>query len=404
MKKSEILELLRKGERSEVVLLKDTIDALSLAREIVSLINSRGGQVILGVESDGYVAGITRPDLEEWVMTACQDKIIPEVIPYYEEIHDVEPGKHVAVVRVDRGWAVHHVWHANHRTYYIRVGSQSREASPEELERLFQQRGAFRLETRSVSGATLNDLDLRRLRDYFQRIRSQETPSDEDVDGWQALLVNTEILSDEGGTTAPTVAGLLLFGKNPNRFLPQAGIDAVAYPGREKDYTAKERLPIRGPMVPLTGSQGLVENGLVEQTVEFIKRNTGVETNLKNGVRREDRWTYPEEAIRETIVNALVHRDYLLSGSDIELAIYENRLEVGSPGRLPNGITPQRMLSGCRAARNQLLKDFMRDYGYLEHMGMGIPRKIVKSMQAHNGTLPELIEEEERFIIRLLNP
>ena len=80
---------------------------------------------------------------------------LPEIIPYYEVIHDVEPGKHVVIVRVDRGWAVHHVWHANHRTYFIRVGSQSREASPEELERLFQQRGAFRLETRSVSGATL---------------------------------------------------------------------------------------------------------------------------------------------------------------------------------------------------------------------------------------------------------
>jgi len=404
MKKSDILELLRNGERSEVELLKDTIEARALAREIVSLINSRGGQVILGVESDGYVAGITRPNIEEWVMTACRDKIRPEIIPYYEEIHDVEPGKHVVNVRVDRGWTVHHVWHSNHRTYYIRVGSQSREASPEELERLFQQRGAFRLETRSVSGATLNDLDLRRLRDYFQRIRSQETPSDEDVDGWQDLLGNTEILADEEDSFPPTVAGVLLFGKHPNRFLPQAGIDAVAYNGKEKDYTAKERLTIRGPMVPLAGSQGLVENGLVEQAVEFIKRNTGVETVLKDGVRREDRWTYPEEAIRETIVNALVHRDYLLSGSDIELAIFENRLEVGSPGRLPNGITPQRMLSGCRAARNQLLKDIMRDYGYLEHMDMGIPRKIVKSMQAHNGTLPELIEDEERFVVRLLNP
>ena len=178
----------------------------------------------------------------------------------------------------------------------------------------------------------------------------------------------------------------------------------MAYPGKEKGYTAKERLPIRGPMVPLAGDQGLVENGLVEQAVEFIKRNSKVEANLKDGVRREERWIFPEEAVRESLVNALVHRDYLLSGSDIELAIYEDRLEVTSPGRLPNGITPQRMLSGCRAARNQLLKDVMRDYGYLEHMGMGIPRKIVKSMQAHNGTMPELIAEEERFIVRLLNP
>ena len=154
-------------------------------------------------------------------------------------------------------------------------------------------------------------------------------------------------------------------------------------------------------MVPLAGSQGLMENGLVEQAVEFIKRNTGVKTQPIDGVRRENRWAYPEEALRETIVNTLVHRDYLLSGSDIELSIYEDRLEVGSPGRLPNGITPERMLTGFRAARNQLLKDVMRDYGYLEHMG--IPRKIVKGMQAHNGTMPELIVEEERFVVRLLN-
>ena len=199
-------------------------------------------------------------------------------------------------------------------------------------------------------------------------------------------------------------AGLLLFGKNPNRFLPQAGIDAVAYPDREKDYTAKERFTIRGAMVPLAGYQDLVENGLVEQAMEFIKRNTGVKVQLIDGVRRENRWDYPEEALREAIINALVHRDYLLSGSDIELSIYEDRLEVGSPGRLPYGITPERMLTGCRTARNQLLKDVMRDYGYLEHMGMGIPRKIVKGMQAHNGTMPELIIEDERFVIRLLNP
>ena len=447
MTRTELLELIKNGESSGTEFKRDTLDNRSLAKEIVAFANHYGGRILLGVDDDGSITGITRPDLEQWVMTACRDKIRPENIPYYEEVHDAEPGKHVAIVRVDRGWTVHHVWHANHNTYYIRVGTLSREASKDELERLFQQRGAFRLETRPVSGSSIQDLDRRRLSDYFTRVRQQKVPLPmppdeikEDAEqkartlarengdekqwdrfykdiftelekkwfqeselNWQMLLVNTEFLSDVAGYPV-TVAGLLLFGKNPNRFLPQAGIDAVAYIGREKDYTAKERVTIRGPMVPLAGSQGLVENGLVEQAVEFIKRNTGVETVLKDGARREDRWTYPEAAIRETIVNALVHRDYLLSGSDIELAIFENRLEVGSPGRLLNGITPQRMLSGCRSARNQLLKDIMRDYGYLEHMGMGIPRKIVKSMQAHNGTLPELIEDDERFIIRLLNP
>ena len=105
--------------------------------------------------------------------------------------------------------------------------------------------------------------------------------------------------------------------------------------------------------------------------------------------------------MREGIVNAMVHRDYLLSSTDIELSIYEDRLEIVSPGRLPNGITPARMISGCRAARNQLLKDVMRDYNYLEHMGMGVPRKIVAGMKAFNDTEPQLIVGEEVFTLIL---
>ena len=76
-------------------------------------------------------------------------------------------------------------------------------------------------------------------------------------------------------------------------------------------------------------------------------------------------------------------------------------MEVISPGRLPNGITPERMRVGCRSARNELLKDVMRDYGYLEHMGMGVPRKIVRGMKEHNDTEPDLVEEGERFTVRL---
>ena len=394
---------MRCGGSSEVVFRPDTITNDVFAKEVVALLNLRGGRVILGVDNDGSVIGITRDRLEEWVMTPCRDKIRPELIPYYEVIRDVEPGKDVAVVQVDRGWAVHNVWHNNHRTYYIRVGTQSREASAEELERLFQQRGTFRLEVRGVSGSSAEDFDCRRLNDYFQRIRSQDTPSADDDDAWQNLLLNTEFLIEEDDRKPATVAGLLLFYANPNRFLPQAGIDAIAYSGKEKDYAAKERLSIRGPMTALLGNDGIIENGLVEQAVEFVRRNTEVAATLADGARREQKWTYPEEAIRETIVNALVHRDYLLSGTTVELSIYEDRLEVISPGRLLNGITPQRMITGCRSARNQLLKDIMKDYGYLEHMGMGVPRKIVKEMQKHNSTSPDLIEDGELFMVRLWN-
>jgi len=125
-----------------------------------------------------------------------------------------------------------------------------------------------------VSCSSADDLDYRRLNDYFQRIRSQETPNTDDADAWQNLLLKTEFLIEEDDRKPATVAVLLLFCANPNRFLPQAGIDAVAYPGQEKDCAAKERLSIRGPMTALFGSEGLVENGLVEQAVELVRRNT----------------------------------------------------------------------------------------------------------------------------------
>ena len=217
---------------------------------------------------------------------------------------------------------------------------------------------------------------------------------------WIRLLVNTEFL-DENDPQPATVAGLMLVGANPNRFLPQAGIDAVAWFGSEKDYDARERRKLRGPIVRLKGTDGAVlESGLPEQAVEFIRNNIRTVT-LEDGIRRRERWDYPVEVVREAIVNAIVHRDYLLSGSDIELSIYSDRLEIVSPGRLANGITPERMRFGCRSARNELLKDVMRDYGYMEHMGMGVPRTIIRGMREHNGTEPDLVEDGERFIVRL---
>jgi len=137
------------------------------------------------------------------------------------------------------------------------VGTQSREATPEELARLFQQRGSIRAELRPVSGAALADLDRRRLRDYFGRIRQQDVPSDNDDAGWRTLLINTEIMTEEG----VTVGGLLLFGQMPKRFLPHSGIDAAAFPGIEKDYAARERASLRGPLTPLPPTLTVIGKG-----------------------------------------------------------------------------------------------------------------------------------------------
>ena len=399
MTRTELFELISNGENSSVEFKCDTLSNRDLAKELVAFSNFEGGIVLLGVGDDGSIVGITRPRLEQWVMTVCRDKIRPAIVPSFRVVQGVEQGKDVAVVRVPSGRDVHSLWHNNRNIYYMRVGSQSREPTTQELKRLFQQRDTLASDLRPVSGSTINDLDIRRIKNYFELVRQQDIPGDEEENKWKILLVNTEIMVED----CVTVSGMLLFGKNPNRFLRQAGIDAVAFPGTEKDYAMKERAVVRGPMTPLFNRAGdmLVEPGLVEQAVYFVRRNTHVIAGLEDGARRVEKWTYPEDAIREAVVNALIHRDYFFGNTDIELAIYSDRLEIISPGSLPNGVTPDRMRTGTRAVRNPVLVNIMNHYKYLEHLGMGVPRKIVQGMKEHNGTDPELFEKDERFTVRL---
>ena len=398
MKKSELMELIAKGENSGVEFKMDTVQPYKMAKEIVAFLNFQGGIIILGISDDGSVQGITRPNLEEWIMSICRDKVKPEIIPFYETIE--LDGKIIAIINLPKGLYVQYVWHNNHRYYLIRVGSTSREASVEELQRLLQQRGQIRIDIRPVSGASFNDLDFQRLKNYFRDVREQDIPPDDEVEQWQKLLINTEIMIEENGAY-PSVGGLLLFGINPSRYLPQAGISAAAYPGIEKDYSAIEREMIHGAIVARFNEKGdILDNGLIEKALAFTRRNVPVIGYLDNG-RRIDKPTFPNEVIREAIVNAIAHRDYTISGTDIELSLYSDRLEIISPGRLPNTVTIERMKAGCRATRNELIKEVLRDYHYIEATGLGVPRKIIKGMLQHNGKEPSLIEEEHSFILKI---
>jgi ATP-dependent DNA helicase RecG len=215
-------------------------------------------------------------------------------------------------------------------------------------------------------------------------------------------LVNTELMVEDRSHAMPSAGGLLLFGTRPQRYLPQSGVTAVAYTGVAKDYAARERASIRGPAVSLFNQTGeVVEAGVIEQALEFVRRNTNVTARIDDSGRREERWDYPLEAVRETIVNAIAHRDYAITVSDLELSIYSDRLEVISPGRLPNTVTVEKMRAGYRASRNELIKEVLRDYRYIEATGLGVPRKIIEGMRAHNGTDPDLVEQEHCFIVRL---
>ncbi|HEV7668180.1 MAG TPA: ATP-binding protein [Thermoanaerobaculia bacterium] len=402
MKREDVLDLIRNGEDSGVEFKRDDVTNYDLAKEIVSFLNVAGGVVLLGVEDDGTISGTTKDRLDEWVAELARRKIEPPVIPFLSWAKDVEPGKHVLAARVPVGPDKPYARvHDNRRTYFVRVGSTCREASREELERMFQASGRLQYGLKPVPGASLADLDLRRLRDYLVRILAGSAPEDDDQDGWERLLTSLDLMTPAAGVNTPAIDGVLLFGKNPKRFLPQSGIRALSYPGTTPDYATRADQDLKGPLVPLGAADGsLVEIGLVEQALDFVRRNTEPRAFLDGG-RRIDRTEYPEAVIREAVVNALVHRDYSLSGSDITLAIFSDRLEILSPGRLPNTVTVEGMKAGLRYARNQNLVNILRDYRYVDFRGMGVREKIIPGMREHNGTEPELLAEDSRFIVRL---
>lgn len=177
---------------------------------------------------------------------------------------------------------------------------------------------------------------------------------------------------------------------------------AVAFPDIEKDYNTIDEERIRGPLVSLfSENRSVVEGGVIDRSVDFVKRNMGGSAWLE-GARRVVKKAYPSDAVREAIVNAVVHRDYTREGTDIEISLYKDRLEVISPGGLYNGVTIEKIKQGIvRETRNGLLKEILRDYRYVDHFGMGIRNRIIKSMKEHNGTEPDLIDADDRFTVRL---
>ena len=405
MTPEELGQLIRGGENSSVEFKREAVANHDLAKELAAFLNLQGGTVLLGVDDDGRIVGAERERLEDWVAELCRVKLEPQVLPSLAWVRDAEPGKHVLAVSVTTGPDKPYARvHNNRKTYYVRVGGTSREASREELERMYQASGRLHYGLKPVPGADVSVLDRRRLRDYLTRVLGGTAPEYDDVRTWATLLDNLELAVDSPAGKVATIDGMLLFGEDPKRFVPQSGIRAICYPTAEPDYATRADRTLRGPLTPLIGVDGhMLVPGLVDQAWGFVRLTTMPTAHLE-GMRRIDRWPFPEAVVRECVANALVHRDYSVAGTDVTLAVFPDRLEVESPGSLPNTVTIERMKAGARYARNQTLVNVMRDYGYVDARGMGIRNKVIPGMLAHNGTEPELVADEHRLIVRLRDP
>ena len=404
MDAAQLIELISEGESYRLEFKRADVRSESLAREMSALLNFEGGWILLGVEDDRSISGLTRRavEVEEWVMNVADNNLNPRVIPGWSVV-EVD-GKVVGVIELPSDALSKPYKAGSGRTWlsYMRLGSTTRVATIGEERRLYQASGHLDYDVLPVPGTSLAEIDLFRVRNYMNVVLGRDAPDLPDSDGWTRLLRNVDLLRPLGSELTATVAGMLLFGKSPKRRLKQSGITATAYPGLDKDYDAVDEADIVGPLVstrdPADGS--LVSKGVIDDAIDFVMRNVGQSAWLEGGVRVNVKHI-PREAVREAIVNAVVHRDYTYAGMDIEVSTYADRVEVISPGRLPNGVTVEGMVEGQRAARNEVLKDVLRDCGYVEWQGLGVRRRIVEGMRLHNGTAPDLVEQDTRFIVRL---
>ena len=173
MLKTELLEIISSGENSGIEFKRDDVRPEQIGKEIVAMANFKGGRLLLGVEDDGAISGIQRPDIEEWVMNIFTTKIHPMLLPFYEEVV-MDDGKRIVVITLTEGPSKPYVLrHQGREDIYVRVGTTSRKATREQQARLFELGGMLHTELLPVSGAGLTALDQQRLLDYLAKHHSR---------------------------------------------------------------------------------------------------------------------------------------------------------------------------------------------------------------------------------------
>lgn len=362
-----------------------------LADELAAFANSAGGVLLLGVEDRSReVLGIPRERLdavEGLVRQACEDSVRPPLAPVIERMMLPDStGAELPVLRVEVARSL--FVHQSPGGYLHRVGSSKRPMPPDHLARLFQQRSQSRLirfDETPVPRAVLTDLDEVLWR-RFAPAQSADAP--------EVLLSKLAMAAqDEQDVWRPTVAGLLMASHEPQRYLPGALIQAVAYAGTtvvpegESAYQRDAR-DITGPL-----------DEQIRQACAFVRKNMRVAAFKRADGGRVDMPQYDMTAVFEAVVNAVAHRDYSMAGAKVRLRLFADRLELYSPGMLPNSMTTE-SLPFRQAARNEALASLLARCAvgddelaryrshFMDKRGEGVPIILARS-EALSGRRPE---------------
>ncbi len=374
-----LVDLLRRPEGKTLEFKRDLSSPEGILKTVVAFANTVGGVVLIGVEDKTrHVLGVAEPlAVEEKIASLLSDSIAPRLVPDLGVLS--WENRYVVTVEVyPSSIRPHHVVREGeaHGTY-VRVGSTNRRADAALIEELRRFSRSRCFDEQPMPELSSEAIDFRAASGSFAPSRRLERRD----------LLSLGILTRHQGRLVPTVGGILLFGRERLRSFPDAWIQGGWFGGRDRARIL-DHAEFKGyPSVA------------IEQAVNFVRERLRRGADIVH-VRRLDRWELPPEAVREAIVNAVVHSDYSQQGAPIRVALYDDRLEVENPGLLPFGLTIEDIRRGISRLRNRVIGRVFHELGFIEQWGSGIPRMMAACRDA-GLALPTLEEVGFRFRVTM---
>jgi ATP-dependent DNA helicase RecG len=374
---------IEKGPGQTIEFMQDQ-DADHLAKVLIAFANSDGGTVVIGVSPDGKIDNSLMFDDVEDVLRMALARCRPGMRTEWQR-SEVAGGE-IAAIRVPRSTELHSLEDGR---VIVRSGADNRPLTGDEIRHLAATKSSGDYETEPISGATFDDLDPEMIAEYkAKRAERQRRPIAVDD---MTMLVRAGAVTEQG---VPTVCGLLLFGHEPQAYLPQSGLIVVRFAGTElrgpgglPGYSRREE--IAGPLPQL-----------IESAWQIVWEEMRVAAVVK-GLVREEKGEYPSFAVREALVNAVCHRGYRLTGRRIEIRMFDDRMEVISPGGLPGYITVDNIVEE-HFSRNPRLVNGLFQWGFIEELGLGVDRMIEDMVKAGHPP-PEFKDTPYSFTVALRN-
>jgi ATP-dependent DNA helicase RecG len=349
-----------------------------LIKTLIAFCNQFGGKIIIGVDNTGIIRGLPQEEIEkalEHLNQTIYGMTYPPILPliYTQTIGE----KTILIIEVSSGMNKPYFLKSEglENGTYIRLGRSTLKANTDVIQELKWKSSGRSYDTMPVYDAKIEDLDVKKIQEFFKKRKgSKNVPTD-----FNDALKSYNLISDEHGHSYPTVAGILLFGIEPEKFFSEAIIICSHFAGIEGRNVIATR-----------DSMGILVTQF-DDAYNFVLSQLTRSFTIK-GPKRHEEYEIPEEALREAILNAIIHRNYHIN-APIKIAIFDNRIEVFSPGSFPGPLNTKNLKMGLTYIRNMAITKVFREMGYIEKLGTGF-LTIFKSYELRGLQEPTIIETD----------